>query len=280
MKIGAHVSISGGILNAIKQAVNIGANTIQIFASAPKNWYPPKISDHDAAEFIKDTKANNISPTFIHAIYLINLASDNPDLVEKSKKSLIDALNISTKIKSDGVIFHIGSNQAKTYEQTKLIVAEHINEILDDSDPSSTLLIETNAGQGNCIGCTFEQIADIISKINNKKRIGVCLDTAHIYESGYDLKSDPQKIISDFDDIIGLNYLRAIHCNDSKTNFNSHADRHENIGVGQLGVETFKKLLNMPELSHIPFILEVPGFKNEGPDKQNIDILKELSNNG
>lgn len=276
MKIGAHVSISGGLLNAITRASEIEANTIQIFASAPKNWYSSKITNEEAAQFALQSQKENIYPVFIHAIYLVNLASDNEELINKSRKSLIEALNISAKIKSAGVIFHIGSHKTRTYQDTKYSVIEHINDILSKTDKNSTLLIETNAGQGNCIGCTFEQIAEIISGINVKNRIGVCLDTAHVFASGYDIKSSPKKIITDFDNIIGLNYLKVIHCNDSKTGLNSRHDRHENIGEGQLGLKTFEKLLNLPQLSQIPFILEVPGFDNLGPDKQNIKILKGL----
>ena len=277
MKIGAHVSISGGIPNAILNATKIGANTIQIFLSAPQNWNSPKITDQEAEQFLIEAKKNNIDPVVIHAIYLINLASSNPDLIEKSKKTLIDYLNTSAAIQSIGVIFHIGSSKEKTFDEIKKQVIDNIDEILDQSDPKSTLIIETNAGQGNCIGSTFEQIFEIISGIKQKSRIAVCLDTAHIYESGYDLKSDPKKIIQEFNKIIGLNYLKTIHCNDSKTTLNSKVDRHENIGQGELGENTFKTLLHMPELKEIPFIIEVPGFENKGPDKQNIDLLKKLA---
>lgn len=277
MKIGAHVSIAGGITNAILRTTEIGANTIQIFLSAPQNWKSPNISQLQRAQFIDETKKNNINPVLIHAIYLINLASNNPALIDKSKKSLIDYLNTSATIQSAGVIFHIGSSRENTFDETKNQVINNINEILSISDPKSTLIIETNAGSGNSIGATFEQIAEIIENINQKHRIGVCIDTAHIYESGYDIKTNPKKIIQDFNKIIGLKYLKAIHCNDSKTTLNSKIDRHENIGQGELGEQTFKTLLNLPELKEIPFILEVPGFKNTGPDKENIDLLKELS---
>lgn len=277
MKIGAHVSIAGNLTNAIKNAQSIGANTIQIFVSAPQNWYPSKITQPDIEAFNNAAETAGINPILIHAIYLINLASDNPELITKSKQSLIDALNISAKIYAAGVIFHIGSHKTKTYEEIKPQIIQYINNILTNSDPQSTLIIETNAGQGNCVGCTFEQIAEIIAGIDQKNRIGVCLDTAHVFASGYDIKNQPTEVIKQFDQIIGLNYLKAIHCNDSKSDFNSRTDRHENIGQGQIGEAAFKKLLHLPELKDIPFILEVPGFDNHGPDNQNIEILKKLA---
>lgn len=278
MIIGAHVSAAGGAINAISRAKELGITAIQIFASPPRNWNPPKITSEDALNFKKAAIENNISHIFLHAIYLTNIASLNPFIITKSKKSLIEYLNVSSLIGSNGVVFHSGYGSGKTFDEVKDNVIDNINEILENSDLKSTLIIETNAGQKNAIGASFEQIKELINGIKSPKRIGVCLDTAHTFASGYDwVNKGAKEIINEFDQKIGLEYLKAIHCNDSKSDFNSHVDRHENIGQGKIGDKVFKELLHLESIKNIPFILETPGFANTGPDQKNIDHLKELA---
>ncbi|PIP51690.1 deoxyribonuclease IV [Candidatus Berkelbacteria bacterium CG23_combo_of_CG06-09_8_20_14_all_33_15] len=276
MLIGAHISTVGGEKKMIEKINNFDINVIQIFVSAPRNFNDSKFNQGSAKEFAeyirKKTKVKDI---FYHAIYLINLASSNKDLVEKSKNSLISSLQVCSWMKSQGVIFHIGSSRERTFDQAKDEIADNINSILLNTPKNSTLIIETNAGQGNCVGSKFEEIEYLISKTKDKSRIGVCLDTAHSFASGYDL-SNPEKLLKNFDNIIGLKYLKAIHLNDSKTDFNSNVDRHENIGKGKIGLENIKNFINQKTLKNIPFILEVPGFDNTGPDKKNIEIVKKL----
>ncbi len=276
--IGAHVSAAGGVMNAIPRAQEIGAEAIQIFASAPGNWNPPKATLEEGKAFGDACREVGINHIMFHSIYLINLASDKPELVEKSKQSLITGLNLNAAMGGQGVIFHVGSSKERTFEDVKDAVIAAMNDIIASSDPKSTLVIETNAGQGNNIGDTFEEVAALVEGITDKSHVGVCLDTAHTFASGYDLVNDgPAKIMKQFDDIVGLKYLVAIHTNDSKTAFNSRVDRHENIGFGQIGEEPFRQMLHLPELQNIPFILEVPGIEGGGPDKANIDKLKELA---
>lgn len=278
MIIGAHVSAAGGVMNAIPKAQDLGITAIQIFASAPGNWNPPKTTLEQGQTFGEACRTEGITHIFFHSIYLVNLASDNPELIEKSNKSLITALNLNASMQGDGVIFHVGSSKANTFEAVKDTVIKNINDIINNSDAHSTLIIETNAGQGNNIGDTFEEVASLLAGVKDKSRVGVCLDTAHTFASGYDLvNTGPQKIIEEFDEVIGLTYLKAIHCNDSKTDFNSRVDRHENIGFGKIGEAPFKKLLHIPKLKDIPFILEVPGIEGGGPDKANVDKLKMLA---
>ncbi len=276
--IGAHVSAAGGVMKAIPRAEEIGAKAIQIFASAPGNWNQPKATLEDGRIFGETCRAVGIRHIFFHSIYLINLASDNPGLVQKSQDSLVAALNLNAAMKGNGVIFHVGSAKTSTFEAVKDEIITRLNTIIAASDPASTLIIETNAGQGNCVGDTFEEVAALIAGIDDKSRIGVCLDTAHTFASGYDLIDvGPAKIMQEFDKIIDLSYLKAIHCNDSKTAFNSRVDRHENIGFGKIGEEPFRQLLHLKDLQDIPFILEVPGLEGTGPDKANVDKLKELA---
>lgn len=275
MKIGAHISIAGGITNVFERAQNIGAEAVQIFASPPQNWNKSTINQANIEQYIKLSKTTNITPTFIHAIYLINLVSDNPVLVKKSAESLVDYLTLSSKLEAAGVIVHIGSSKAG-FESIKASLVDAINQILNKTPDNSTLIFETNAGSGFAIGSSFDQIAAIINASNNKKRLGVCLDTAHVYSSGYDIKNDTSDVFRQFDKIIGLRYLKTIHANDSKSSLGSHIDRHENIGEGTLGTKTFQNILQNPSLQNIPIILEVPGFSNQGPDLKNIDLLKSL----
>jgi deoxyribonuclease-4 len=278
MIFGAHVSAAGGVMNALPKAKDLGITAIQIFASPPQGWNPPKTSAEEGKSFGEACRNEGITHIFFHSIYLINLASDNPESVKKSKDSLIAALNLNAAMGGNGVVFHVGSSKASTFEDVKESVIANINEIIEKSDPQSILIIETNAGQGNNIGDTFEEVAALVEGVKQKDRIGVCVDTAHTFASGYDLvNKGPKAIFEEFDRIIGLKYLKAIHCNDSKTEFNSRVDRHENIGLGKIGEEPFQKLLHLPELRDIPFILEVPGIENSGPDKPNVDKLKELA---
>lgn len=278
MIIGAHVSAAGGVKNAIARAKDLGITAIQLFASAPGNWNAPKTTPVEAEEYRALCQREGITHTFFHSIYLINLASDNPALISKSQESLIAALNLNAQMGGNGVVFHVGSGKERVFEAVKEGVIENINTILDQSDGRSTLIIETNAGQGNCVGDTFEEVATLIAGVESKDRVGVCLDTAHTFASGYDLVGrGSESIIAEFEKVIGLRYLKAIHTNDSKTAFNSRVDRHENIGYGTIGKEPFRQLLHMSELKDIPFILEVPGLEGNGPDKANVELLKELA---
>ncbi|HEY1075046.1 MAG TPA: deoxyribonuclease IV [Patescibacteria group bacterium] len=278
MIIGAHVSAAGGIMNAIPRAKEIGASAVQIFASAPGNWNPPKATLEEGRAFGEACRSEGITHIFFHSIYLINLASDKPFLIHKSKESLIAGLNLNAAMGGNGVIFHVGSTKDRTFDAAKENIIKSLNDIIAKSDPKSILIIETNAGQGNCVGDTFEEVAELIAGVEQKERIGVCLDTAHTFASGYDLVNvGPESIMQQFDEIIGLKYLKAIHCNDSKTDFNSRVDRHENIGLGKIGEEPFRQLLHLPELKNIPFILEVPGIEGNGPDRINVDKLKDLA---
>jgi len=276
--IGAHVSAAGGVMQAIPRAQALGVTAIQLFASAPGNWNTPKTTNEEAQQFGVACQQAGITHIFFHSIYLINLASDNPDLIAKSKRSLIQALNLNAAMQGDGVIFHVGSTKGRPFAAVKADIISHLNEILAQSDPASTLIIETNAGQGNCVGDTFEEVAELLDGVTDKKRIGVCLDTAHTFASGYDfLTRGAKDIMDEFDRVIGLTYLKAIHTNDSKTALNSRIDRHENIGLGTMGDEPFRQLLHLPELKNIPFILEVPGLDGSGPDKANVEKLHELA---
>lgn len=277
MILGAHVSASGNLSSAITKAKELDISAIQIFISPPQNWNDSKYTPDNFIEFGKNCAQHNIDHIFLHAIYLINLASSNPDFINKSIHSLISYLNASSLIRADGVIFHIGSSKDTLYSIAMPSVIKNIKTILDNSDSKSSLIIETTAGQGSCIGSNFSQIADIINEVNSP-RLFVCLDTVHTFSSGYDwINTEPSKIFNEFDKTIGLNKLKAIHLNDSKTDFNSHKDRHENIGQGKIGDTAISKIIKLPKIQQIPFILEVPGYDDKGVDIKNIQKVRELA---
>lgn len=277
IKLGAHQSISGGFPEALKRIKNIGGNCLQIFSSSPRGWTTfIKIKENEIEEFIKLKKEFNIDPIYFHASYLINLA-DEGKIGEMSKISLINELKLAEKLEIKGSIVHLGSYKQKDKRNKYEILIKNIKEILDKT-PKKTLFIIENAGTKK-IGQTLEEINQIIKDLNNP-RIRLCLDTCHLFSNGY--KFENQLELDNF-----LNKLKKLelfeklevwHLNDSRDEFNSGKDRHENIGEGKIGISEFKTLLNHPQTKNYPFIIETPGFDKKGPDKKNLDILKSLIN--
>lgn len=280
LRIGGHVSTQGGLLNAIKEAKRIGANTIQIFGASPVQWKAPLPDEKTAEEFKLKTKQEDIGPIFLHAPYLINLASPKGNMARISEALLERHLEIANYIGAFGVIFHIGSRGDRPKKESEDLVAKELGDILSRVD-MGRLLIENSAGAGNLVGDRLEEIGSIIKKVKDK-RLGFCLDTAHAFESG--IFSDYSKEgVDDFfrkiDKFIGIDKLWAIHLNDSKTPSGSNKDRHENIGRGMIGENGFKNFLRHKEFSNKPLILEVPGYDDNGPDKKNIETVINLSEN-
>jgi deoxyribonuclease-4 len=277
MKIGAHVSGAGGLDLAFGRAEAMGAECFQIFLSAPQRWLDPEIKTDVIERFKANATTTQIGPNFVHGSYLINLGADSSEHLEKSITWLRYGLNSCGKLGIKGVIFHIGSHKGNGFDNVKTQVSESIKKILSTTPDNVELILETSAGAGGNIGGTFEELAELI-KLSNDKRVKVCMDTAHVFASGVDLRTvaGVEKAITDFDNTIGLDKLVVVQANDSKVDFGSNRDRHENIGEGFIGQEGFKNILANKRLAEVPFILEVPGFKDEGPDKENIDILKKL----
>ncbi len=274
--IGGHVSSGGGVTTAITNTLAIGGNCLQIFAGSPRMWarslYPASIAE----EFKLLTIRHELSPVYIHALYLTNLASDNPELVEKSIKALVTDMTNSAAIGGAGVVLHIGSHQGRGWETVKTLVIESIKKALDSTPKESILLLENSAGQKGKIG-SLSELKDILKAIQND-RLRVCLDTAHAYEAGYDIAGSTglEKWISEIEATIGLDKVELLHLNDSKTPLGSGRDNHENIGDGHIGLEGMRGIVNHPKLSHLPLILEVPGLEGMGPDQANLDRVKSL----
>jgi len=278
MILGGHVSIAGGFQLAPERAAALGGNTLQMFSGNPRSFAgPPVLSKAAVTEFTQSAKNLHIAPMYFHAPYLVNLASEEPT-GDLSVKLLIAELATASRLGIRGSIVHLGSFKksegAEKERQYKLLV-KRIKTILAGAFGDSVFIIE-NAGTRK-IGRTLEEIGNILSDVNSQ-RLKVCLDTCHLHAAGYDISTE-QKLdafLDAFEKLIGLERLECFHINDSRDEFGSLRDRHDNIGEGKIPKEVFTLVLNHPKLRHLPFLLEVPGFDNNGPDKKNLDILKEI----
>ena len=276
MKLGAHVSAAGGLDKAIDRAESIGAETIQIFASSPRVWSSKEPAEENISAFREKSSKANILPVFLHAPYLVNMGGDK-ELLEKSIETLVYHLKIGEKVGATGVIFHLGSHKGVGFEKVRNQTVDSIQRILTKTSSGISLIIENSAGMGSHIGSSFDEIGTLVKDVNNP-RIRVCLDTQHCIAAGYNI-ADPDGIkssLDEFDKMIGLSKLVAVHANDSKMELGAGVDRHENIGEGYIGIKGFENIMSYPAFNNIPFILEVPGFDKKGPDKQNLDRLKNI----
>jgi len=276
MKFGAHQSIAGGYDKALERVNKIGGNCLQLFSTSPRGWSFVKVNDKQINKFTKLKHKLGIDPVYFHASYLVNLA-DEGRIGHLSKLALIAEMNVSPKLNIKGTIVHLGSfkNQKSDIKYQKLI--SNIKKILTETLKESLFIIE-NAGNRK-IGQTLEEISQIVRDVNNE-RIKICLDTCHLFSAGYSFKNKEELdlLLEKLDKLHLLNKLELWHVNDSRDAFASLHDRHENIGKGLLGLVSFKTLFNHPITRNYPFIIETPGFDNNGPDKKNLDILKSLVN--
>lgn len=277
MILGAHVSAAGGLINAVKKADLIGAQAIQIFASPPQNFNSPNHSSESIAEFNAGVVEKKLGPIFLHAIYLINLASPNPELVRKSVKALTDDLVFADKISAVGVIYHTGSTLGREFKEVLPQVKASMKNILDGSPLGTKLIVENAAGQGGTVGRSFTQIGEMVKDFP-AERVGSCLDTQHAFASGYDIRTKEglDQMLADWNREVGLDRLACLHINDSKVELGSGRDRHENIGQGVIGLEAFRVLKENSVTGSLPWIIEVPGFDDKGPDAANLDTLRSL----
>ena len=275
-RIGGHVSCSGGLINAIKNTQDIGGNAMQIFAGSPRMWARSPYNAKEASDFRQQSTTHDLRPVYIHALYLTNLATNNPEMLEKSKAALIMDMTNSAAIGSSGVVLHIGSHQGRGWEHDRAQVIAAIQETLRETPLKSILLLENSAGQQGKIG-SLKELKDILDAIPSD-RLKVCLDTAHAFEAGYNFTTAEglEMWIKEIESTIGLDKIELLHLNDSKTPLGSGRDNHQNIGDGFIGEEGIRRLLNHPKLAHLPLILEVPGEGGTGPDAANIDRVKSL----
>lgn len=275
--IGAHCN--GGLKGSVDKALEIGAQSMQIFIGSPQTWAPPKTTIDDFGKFKEGVKKHKLGPVFVHGNYLVNLATSSPDFLKKSLENMYAALRLADRCGAEGLIFHPGSAGTTPCKDAVRRVVKAIEIVLDDYSGNCKLLLEVCAGQGETIGDRFEEFADILEQLNYDKRLGVCWDTCHLFNAGYDVASETglKKTVDQFEKTVGFEWLKAVHANDSKTPFAARRDRHENIGEGYIGAEAFQRMLQHPKLRHLPWMLEVPGFEQKGPDRKNIDLLHHLA---
>ena len=277
MKIGAHVSTAGGISKAVGRGLEIGCETIQVFGSSPQGWAFKPISGEEVEAFRLSVAEAGMGPVFLHAIYLINLGTPKEDILQKGVQSLINYMGLASDIGAAGVIFHPGSHGGAGYEAIFPQTVSSIHRVLEHSPEGPCLVLENMAGMGQHIGAKFEDLGRILKAVDSP-RLRVCLDTQHCFAAGYDMTTNQgiEAMIAEFDRDVGVANLLAVHANDSKRPCGSGVDRHDNIGEGFIGDEGFAAIMGNPAFQEVPFLLEVPGFDGKGPDRRNVDILKNI----
>ncbi|HDP16241.1 MAG TPA: deoxyribonuclease IV [Candidatus Omnitrophica bacterium] len=260
MRLGVHVSIAGKIYEAVDRAQALGCETMQIFSRNPRGWTAAPLSRDDAKEFIKRRKKANIFPVLVHIPYIINLATPVDSLYKKSIDSYIEDIKRADALEAEYFITHLGSHTGSGEEAGLKRFCGALNIITEKANPKATILLETTAGSGSSLGYKFEHIQYMLKNIKQKSKFGVCIDSQHMFAAGYDItkKASLDKILKEFDKLIGLKNIKAVHLNDSKADLGSRVDRHEHIGKGKIGKEGIKIFINHPKLKGLPFVLETP----------------------
>lgn len=283
IQVGAHVSSSGGIFTAIDRAVEIEAEAVQIFCSAPQMWRATKHQPEAIERFRERHAEAGLGETWIHNIYLANLATEDAEQLEKSVGSVVNALQVGAAIGARGVVLHTGSHKGAGIEAVADRVVAALERILEETPSEVILALENMAGQGGTIGKEFSELGLLIERVGSP-RLQVCFDTCHAFAAGYDIRTAAglDAAMAEFDSAIGLERLAVVHANDSKTPLGGLRDRHENIGEGHIGREGFEVICGHPAFAGKAFMLEVPGFateerpKPDGPDLENVRRLKAI----
>jgi deoxyribonuclease-4 len=278
VRLGAHVS-GGGLKGIPDKAVSIGCEAIQIFASSPQMWRPPSCKPDEARAFREACAAAGLGPVAVHAIYLVNPASESDEHRAKTVVSLVATLKAAEMLGASVVVTHLGSSKGSTKAEALDRSCRTFAEILEQYSGPVRLLFETSAGAGETMGGTFDELGSMIRTLGAPASLGTCIDTAHIFTAGYDLRTadDLERTLATFDREVGLNHLGAVHLNDSKAPFGSNKDRHENVGDGEIGAEALGRFIRHAALGTTPLYLEVPGYSKEGPDLPNVGRLFELA---
>jgi deoxyribonuclease-4 len=276
--LGAHVSIAGGVFNAPYNGKESTCEVVQIFTKSSNQWRAKPLTDEDAEKFIAAQKETGVTVVCAHDSYLINLASADKALYEKSYRAFFEEMHRCDLLHVPNLVMHPGSHVGSGEEAGIQRIANSFNRMFDDDpDGEVTICLETTAGQGTNLGYSFEQLAQIVDKVENKSRLGICLDTCHIFTAGYPIgtEKDYRATMKAFDRVLGLKNLRIIHVNDSKKGFGSKVDRHEHIGKGAIGKKPFGFFLNDPKLAKVPKILETPKT-SAADDIRNLKVLRSL----
>lgn len=286
--LGAHVSASGGLANSIKAGKQLEINSIQTMFSAPMRWSSKDIEQEQLVATVDAQPGSGVEKILFHGIYLINLARKEKQKFHLSKISLQTHLDASYRLEQLveekglnldvlGVTFHPGSAIDLTPEEGVVRIAQGLDWVMERV-PGGMVLLETSAGAGNIMGDTLEELAEMRDKAKFQDRIGYVLDTQHMFVSGYDWREDLDGVVDQIEKILGLDLVKAIHLNDSMKPFDSHRDRHADLGEGEIGLDAIGNIVNHPKLKEIPFILETPGLKTSSGARSECDLLKEVAN--
>ena len=285
MRIGAHVRAGKGLVPALQHGADIGAEVVQIFTQSPRMWKPSQYGPEVLAGYREaQLEHPSVSSTFCHATYLINLASPDAELASKSRSCLNANLATAEGMGADGLVLHIGSHRGSGFETALPAVVEALIEALDSVDQAPDpcpILLENAAGAGDTVGRSFEELEQVIEAAGSDGRLGICLDTQHLWASGvpFATTDEADALVTRVADTVGLGRLRCLHLNDSKVAFGANKDRHENIGDGTIGSEGLSALLGHPELQGLPAILEVPGV-GDGPRAEDVAKAREVWEHG
>jgi deoxyribonuclease IV len=281
MLIGAHVSPAGGLPKAIERGEQRGCRAIQIFNQSPRMWRPTVYREEDVAAFREAMAASAIDAVLIHAVYLLNCASDDPDIRAKSLASLTHSLRVGEQIGACGVVLHPGSAKTGHVGEAIARAGATIREALRESE-GCPLHLENTAGAGGTLGRSFEELAALLEAAGGEQRLGVCLDSCHLLASGYDIRTDAgmSAVLREANRRLGRGRIGSLHLNDSQTPLGSNRDRHANIGTGELGREGCAAFLSAPGLQKLPCVLETPGENREGPARAEVELAMQLREDG
>jgi deoxyribonuclease IV len=281
--LGTHVSVSGGLHRACERAESIGCTTMQVFTKNSNQWEGKPLTDEDVENYKRALGKSRIGPVFAHASYLINLGAANPAILRKSRHALEDELRRCERLGLAGLVIHPGAHLGRGEEAGLRRVVESLNVAHETTAGFGTLtVLETTAGQGTALGHRFEHHRSIIEQVEQADRLAVCIDTCHLFAAGYPINTESgwEATIGEFDAIVDLSRLAAVHVNDSRKELGSRVDRHEHIGKGKIGLEGFRMLMNDPRFFRIPKILETDKSEDMHEDVENLTLLRSLVGTG
>jgi deoxyribonuclease-4 len=273
--IGAHVSTRGGIDKAVDNAVAIGAEVFQTHPTPAQTWAPLRLDAIRLATYKRKYETAGLQGHYLHAVYLINLATPKQSLLRQSIGSLVQYMELAAQLSATGVVFHPGSHLGAGFDAMVEQIGAALREVLRRSESPALLLVENSAGSGGCVGCSLEEVARIV-EATGSDRVRVCFDTQHAFASGYDIRNAEgiARTLDDFQRLIGFDRLALVHANDSRRELGSNVDRHANIGEGEIGEDAFALLMHDARLRNVPWLLEVPGSENTGPDIASVNQLR------
>jgi deoxyribonuclease-4 len=281
MLIGAHVSPAGGLAKAVERGVERGCRAIQIFNQSPRQWKPTVYREEDVSAFRTAMADSTIDAVLIHAVYLLNCASEDPDIRAKSLRSLTHSLRVGRQIGACGVVLHPGSAKTGNVKAAIARAGQTIREALADSE-GCPLHLENTAGAGGTLGRSIEELAELLEACGERKRLGLCLDSCHLFASGYDVRSRAgmDRLLSELSEKVGLERVGSLHLNDSRAPLGSNRDRHANVGEGELGRKGCAAFLSAPAFAQLPCVLETPGENRSGPSREEVALAVALRERG